>query len=570
PLEATPDDGTKSQGTSFEFSRGVRGEAAKFDATRHLEHSSTGFDPDGPWTLGLWLQADGSLSCPLSLIEPEGDRRGFELIWQKGRLQVNLVHRWGASALEVATVEAMTAKAWHHVVVRYDGSRKADGLRIFFDGKPTTLEVRRDTLDGTLANGEPIRIGRRDSGLGFYGLIDEVRLFPTALATDAIPAWSQGERLRGILEIPVEKRNPTESDLLLDDYLSRFGDAGAKAARRELIESREARKALQAEIPVTLVMEEMKEPRPAYVLERGQYDHPGERVYPGVPEKIAPWPGGLSPNRLGFARWLFTPDNPLTARVAVNRLWAQCFGEGLVRTPNDFGSQGEAPTHPELLDHLAAGFREGGWDVKALLRSIVLSRTYRQASRQVHPGDPENRWLARGPGGRLPAETLRDQALALSGLLVPKIGGPSVKPFQPAGLWEAVSYNGEETYVPDTGDGLWRRSLYTYVKRQSPHPLLLTFDGPTREKCTARRARTNTPLQALLLLNDETFLKAAESFAERSAGRKNRIAWMFRTATGREPEADESDLLKGLLERHNSWTLVAHTILNLDEVITKR
>ncbi|MCB1205919.1 MAG: DUF1549 domain-containing protein, partial [Verrucomicrobiae bacterium] len=254
PLEATPDEGTKSQGTSFEFSRGVRGGAAKFDATRHLEHSSTGFDPDGPWTLGLWLQADGSLGSPLSLIEPEGDRRGLELIWQKGRLQVNLVHRWGVRALEVATVEAMTTNAWHHVVVRYDGSRKADGLRIFFDGKPTTLEVRRNTLDGTLANGEPIRIGRRDSGLGFYGLIDEVRLFPTALATDAIPAWSQGERLRGILESAPEKRNATESDLLLDFYLARYGDAGAKAARRELIESREERKALQAEIPVTLVM----------------------------------------------------------------------------------------------------------------------------------------------------------------------------------------------------------------------------------------------------------------------------------------------------------------------------
>jgi hypothetical protein len=251
-------------------------------------------------------------------------------------------------------------------------------------------------------------------------------------------------------------------------------------------------------------------------------------------------------------------------------LWAQCFGDGLVRTPNDFGSQGEAPTHPELLDWLATSFRDGGWNVKALLKQIVMSRTYRQQSRITSDHDPENRLLARGPSGRLSSEMLRDQALAISGLLVPKIGGPSVKPFQPPGLWEAVSYNGEESYVPDSGDGLWRRSLYTYVKRQSPHPMLLTFDGPTREKCTVRRARTNTPLQALLLLNDETFMKAAEALARRSEGHKDRIAWMFSAATCREPEPDELRLLQGLFERQHSMTLVAHTILNLDEVITKR
>ncbi|MBL9152008.1 MAG: DUF1553 domain-containing protein [Verrucomicrobiales bacterium] len=562
--------GTSVSGTAFAYAAGVRGEAAEFDATRHVERPSAGFDPDRPWTIGLWLHAEGSLGCPLSLIEPEGNRRGLELIWQKGRLQVNLVHRWGASAIEVATVEALGSRAWHHIAVRYDGSRRAGGLQVFFDGKPTTLEVRRDTLDGSLATSEPIRIGRRDAGLGYYGLIDEVRFLPEALDPAAIAGWSQGERLRGILETPPEKRAATDSDRLLDFFLDRHGDPSARQARRELLDAREAARTLRDRVPVTLVMEEMKEPRPAHVLERGQYDQPGERVQPGVPVAIAPWSADLPPNRLGFARWLFAPENPLTARVAVNRLWAQCFGEGLVRTPNDFGSQGEAPTHPELLDRLAAGFRADGWDVKALLRSIVLSRAYRQSSRHIHPGDPGNRWLARGPGGRLSAETLRDQALALSGLLVPKLGGPSVKPFQPPGLWEAVSYNGEDSYVPDTGDGLWRRSLYTYVKRQSPHPLLLTFDGPTREKCTARRARTSTPLQALLLLNDETFLLAAEAFAERSTGRQDRLGWMFRAATGRLPDAEERRLLEGLRQRHDSWPLVAHTILNLDETISKR
>jgi hypothetical protein len=306
------------------------------------------------------------------------------------------------------------------------------------------------------------------------------------------------------------------------------------------------------------------------VLERGQYDKPLDAVQAGVPATIAPWPADAPHNRLGFAQWLVSPQNPLTPRVAVNRLWQLCFGEGLVRTPNDFGSQGEAPTHPGLLDFLAAAFRDSGWDVKALLKRIVMSKTYRQSSVMCDASDPQNRLLARGPSGRLSAEMLRDQALALSGLLVPTVGGPSVKPFQPTGLWEAVSYNGEETYMPDTGDGLWRRSLYTYVKRQSPHPMLLTFDGPTREKCTVRRSSTNTPLQALILLNDETFLKAADALAKKSEGQSNRIAWIFRTATQREPDAEELLLLEGLLKRRHSWTVVAHTILNLDEVITKR
>lgn len=557
-------------GNPSEPEAGVRGKATKFDATQHVETRVNGFHADQPWTIGLWINADGSLGCPLSLIEPESERRGLELIWQKGRLQVNCVHRWGASAIEVSTVEALSAKTWHHVVVTYDGSKRAAGLRVFFDAKPTTLEVRRDSLGGSIANQEPLRIGRRDSGLGFYGLIDEVRFMPAAFDAQAVDEWFWSERIRGIVETTPDKRRAADAEVLLDYFIARFADAPAQKARAAVLSAQKAEKALREAIPTTLVMQEMEKPRTTYVLERGQYDKPGEKVLPGIPEAVAPWSATFPTNRLGFAEWLFSPGNPLTARVAANRFWAQCFGEGLVRTPNDFGSQGEAPTHPELLDFLAASFRDSGWNVKVLLKKIVMSRTYRQDSRITRDDDPENRLLVRGPSGRLSAEMLRDQALAISGLLVPKIGGPSVKPFQPPGLWEAVSYNGEETYVPDSGDGLWRRSLYTYVKRQSPHPMMLTFDGPTREKCTVRRASTNTPLQALLLLNDETFMKAAEALAKRSEGRKDRIAWMFRVATCREPKSDELELLHGLLERRKSLTLVAHAILNLDEVITKR
>ena len=563
-------DKVTSIGTTLEMEAGLRGQAARFDATQHVEAKVQAFDPDRPWSIGLWVNADGSLSCPLSLIEPVGNRRGIELMWQKGRVQVNLVHRWGASAIEVSTIDALSAKSWHQIVVTYDGSRKAKGLRVFCDAVPTTLEVRRDSLDGSIKNNEPLRIGRRDSGLGFYGLLDEVRLLPSSLDEQAVRDWFWGDRIRGIVETEVAKRRPADKEVLLEYYIVHFADQSTQQANASVRAARKAEKALRDAIPTTLVMQEMQKPRTAHVLERGQYDKQLDAVVPGVPAAVAPWKSDLPSNRLGFAKWLFSAENPLTARVAANRFWAQCFGDGLVRTPNDFGSQGDAPTHPELLDQLAASFRDGGWDVKALLKCIMMSRTYRQSSRITRDDDLENRLLARGPSGRLSAETLRDQALAISGLLVPRIGGPSVKPFQPPGLWEAVSYNGEETYLPDSGDGLWRRSLYTYVKRQSPHPMLLTFDGPTREKCTVRRSRTNTPLQALLLLNDETFMKAAEALAKRSEDRNNRIAWMFRAATAREPTADELQLLEGLLKRRGSLTLVAHTILNLDEVITKR
>jgi hypothetical protein len=310
-------------------------------------------------------------------------------------------------------------------------------------------------------------------------------------------------------------------------------------------------------------------------------------------------------NRLGLAQWLVSKENPLTARVAVNRLWQHCFGEGLVRTVDDFGSQGEAPAHPELLDWLAVTFRDSGWDVKALMRQIVLSRTYKQDSRRSTDRDPENRLLSRGPSGRLSAEMLRDQALAVSGLLVPQVGGPSVRPYQPPGLWEAVSYNGEESYATSRGGDLWRRSLYTYVKRQAPPPGMLTFDGPTREKCTMRRPRTNTPLQALQLLNDDTFVEASRVLAERLLQTPQedeaRLRQLWRQTLVREANPDEIAMLHGLLQRqrerfgknpatamellavgaakrdtnlnpreHAAWTVLAQTVLNLDEAITKR
>ena len=371
--------------------------------------------------------------------------------------------------------------------------------------------------------------------------------------------------------------------------------------------------AIKARTVNVMVMADLPTPRQAHVLDRGQYDAPRDPVAPGVPAFLPQLPEGGAANRLALARWLVDPRHPLTARVAVNRWWEMLFGRGLVETVEDFGTQGATPTHPDLLDHLAASLVREGWDVRKLLRRIVLSATYGQSSRapaEAFARDPENRLLARGPRFRLPAETVRDQALFASGLLVERVGGPSVKPWQPAGLWEEVSVLHQATYVPDQGEGLHRRSMYTFWKRTCPPPSMALFDAPDRETCVVRRARTNTPLQALVVMNDPTYVEAAKALAIRglgdvplaqSAGVGNEqavIDRLYRLLLGRKPSADERAAVLAKLadfRRHfatdivaakkflalgpdadqgrpaelAAWTMVAGTLLCLDETLTK-
>src|SRR5438876_6290458 len=371
---------------------------------------------------------------------------------------------------------------------------------------------------------------------------------------------------------------------------------------------REEKEVIEKEIPTTMVAKELDKPRDTFVLMRGEYDKKGEKVEPGVPAILPPWPKDAPKNRLGLSKWLVDPAHPLTARVNVNRFWQQFFGVGMVKTTEDFGVQGERPSQPELLDWLATEFIGSGWNVKHLQRLIVTSATYRQSSR-VTPAllakDPENRLLARGPRFRLDAEAVRDTALFVSGLLVQQEGGQSVKPWQPSGLWEAVSYNNSQKYVPDTGEGEYRRSLYIYWKRQSPPPNMLIFDAPTREYCVVRRPRTNTPLQALTLLNDPQFVEASRAFAQRimteaADDPKRRIIYAFRLATARTPDADEIKVLLDIYHQQlaeyrkdkdaaenllgvggfkakadldqgelAAWTTIASMLLNLDETVTK-
>ena len=603
----TPDEGAISVGTTLKKQHGIRGDAGVFDATQHVE-IPLGFNGDRPWTISVWFMPTASLGCLISKIEPSERRRGVEVLWQKGRLQINLVHQWGVDEIAAITQEKVSQNEWHHVLIQYDGSRQGKGLRVKLDGRLASLTFRHDDLTGSVECAESIRIGRRDSGLGFYGLLDQIAVVPSLVSESDAATWFHDERLRGILERPAEKRAGSDVTFLKEYYIQYRAAPEILAAYQDLQRARKDLTEMSRLIPTTLVMEDRKEVRPTHILTRGQYDQPGVEVTAAVPAIFPAVVEDAPRNRLTLARWLVSGRHPLTARVTVNRLWQQCFGEGLVRTPTDFGSQGDLPTHPELLDQLAMEFVESGWNVKKMMRLIVTSATYRQSSSataQLLQHDPENRLLGHGPRFRLAAELLRDQALATSGLLSPKLGGPSVKPYQPEGLWEEVSYNEEDSYIEESDDNLWRRSLYTYYKRQVPSPAQLTFDAGTREKCLLRRSRTNTPLQALLMLNDPTWIEASRVLAEvtltSSEDDVERLRTLFRRVVSRTPEPDELHLLTGLLERQRArfgadanaaaqlvsvgaaprdqridagelaaWTILAQTIFNLDEVITRR
>ena len=419
------------------------------------------------------------------------------------------------------------------------------------------------------------------------------------------------------LNRPEAERNDEQQRELRDHYLSEHSPA-ARQLLAALAAKRSEHAALMEGIPTVMVMDEMAEPRKTFVLTRGRYDQPADEVEPGVPSVLAGFASDVGPTRLGLARWLTDPEHPLTARVAVNRYWQMHFGRGLVTTPEDFGTQGSPPTHPRLLDWLACEFVRSGWDVKAMHRLIVTSATYRQAtpaSAERRVIDPDNRLLARGARFRLPAEMIRDAALRAAGLLVEKVGGPPVKPYQPEGLWKEIGSDfaafSANVYQRDTGAALYRRTMYTFWKRTLPPPALVIFDAPSREFCIARRSRTNTPLQALVVLNDPTYVEAARFLAQRmlteaddetgnEASDRHRAALGFRIATSRAPTEAELNVLVGLYERQYAafsgdpdavrgllgvgeaahrvgldrtalaaWAIVAATLLNLDEVLTR-
>jgi hypothetical protein len=438
---------------------------------------------------------------------------------------------------------------------------------------------------------------------------DEVRLYSNQLTSlEAQHLFGNPDPIGAALKAVGEKKMDASEVALRHYYVKHFEPAYARDLQA-LEEVRSRVNTVMTEQQEVMVMHERTDRRPTYVLNRGQYDAPTERVEPGTPAFLPAFDENLPKNRLGLAKWLTDPSHPLTARVIVNRYWQKLFGHGLVATPDDFGSQGELPMHPELLDWLATSFVDEGWDVKAFMKQLVVSATYRQSSVatvELIERDPANQLLARGPSNRMSAEMIRDNALAVSGLLKRKIGGPSVHPYQPDGLWEELATRNETVYHQDTGANLYRRSMYTIWKRSTPPPSMISFDASERNVCLVERENTSTPLQALVLLNDPQYVEAARVLAERMMNEggesvPSQLSFAFRLLTSRRPLDHEEAMMARLFEEERTHfasrpedamnllavgefprdpsldpaevaarTVVASTLMNFDEAYMKR
>ncbi|MBI0401074.1 DUF1553 domain-containing protein [Cyclobacterium marinum] len=595
-----------------ELVEGYKGKAASLNGDSWLKMGGVGsFSKDQPFSVGIWVNIPSDLENGVIFHTGNGavlfNRRGYHLYLKDNKLEMILAHTAPYNVISNLTIEGIPRDQWVHLLMTYDGSSKAAGIKTYANGKLMPAEMSRDNLYKDIlfnGNNQPgIQVGAVWRGRGLKGAaVDELQIFNKELTPLEILDWLQPEEFAQLIS-----KNPTELSAADKKAFEAFyWHNVSKKYQYQLKVVEKARSEHTAEVePVqeVMVMEDMDPPRPTYILERGEYAAHGEKVDAGTPESILPMPEDYPKNRLGLAQWLADPKHPLTARVAVNRLWQQFFGKGLVATSSDFGNQGEMPSHPELLDWLAVTFRTSGWDVKKLQKMILMSATYRQSSlagKDLQEKDPDNTWLARGPSGRMAGEMIRDNALFASSMLGKTIGGPSVKPYQPEGLW---SVNGGQ-YVEDTGENLFRRSLYTLWKRSVPNPTLHIFDAPERSEATIKRQETNTPLQALVLMNDPIYVEIAKVMGMQIASEQDTrkaIQNAFRKLTGRFPKDAELAVLLHLKEaelekfkkspeKMAGWlntgaylvkenpdqyewaanTVVASAILNADATITKR
>jgi hypothetical protein len=473
---------------------------------------------------------------------------GYELLIENGHLTWTLARELPGCGASISSLEKIPLNTWTHVTVTNDGSRKASGLRIYINGKLANVKVQNDNLTRDFLASSKLIFSARGRDIGMKdGMIDEVNIFTRNITEFESKALMTGSKLAEIDATPEQ----------LKDYYHSAIDPKARELQVELNRLRAAYRDVEKNIEEIVTMRESKEPVPAYILERGDYTAPtGDPLPRETPSWLSPFPKDQPRNRLGFAKWLTAPDHPLTARVTINRLWQEVFGRGLVATSENFGLQGEHPSHPELLDWLARDFINGGWNYKRAVRQMVLSATYAQdstVSPELRERDPDNALLARGPSKRLTAEQLRDSALAHSGLLEKTIGGPPVKPYQAAGsMWKSLN-NFLPEYTQDKGAGLYRRSLYTFWRRTTTPPNMMVFDASARDVCATRRQTTNTPLQPLVMLNDPQFVEAARKFGERilkEGGTTDaaKARWAFREITGRELNSKEDKILVSLLE----------------------
>jgi cytochrome c553 len=569
------------------------------------------FDNNQPYTAAAWvkLSKGGQYGAVVAREDDEHGYRGWDLWVENGKVGAHLINAWDSDAMKVLSKKVIKPGEWNHLMVTYDGSGKAEGLKIFVNGDLQPTQVMVDQLKSTTRTSVPLKIAQRNKMSRLDGaLIQDVRIYGRALAAPEAMQLAKATRAAWLATKPKEKRTPKETEELFAWWLT-AEDKPTQELFGRLAGLEQEESAMKGRGTVAHVMQEKGDQPMAYVLYRGEYDKRRDPVKPETPSALPPMPSDLPKTRLGLARWLVRPEHPLMARVTVNRFWQETFGTGLVRTAGDFGSAGEPPSHPELLDWLAVEFRESGWDVKKFFRSIVTSAAYRQAATltpEKLERDSQNRLLSRGPRFRMDGEMIRDYALDASGLLSPKIGGPSVRPYQPPKVWEAVAMPESDTrvYKQDHGESLYRRSLYTFWKRAAPPASMDIFNAPSREVCTVRRERTNTPLQALVTLNDPQFVEAARVLAEHALKvapqDDRRIDYLAHRLLARPFRAEETAAVQANLKEledyykaHGedakqliavgeakadpstdpanlaAWTMLSNELLNLDEVLNK-
>ncbi len=592
------------------------GRAIRLNGDDWLDLGSTGiFKRSEPFSVGISVNIPSELTNGVILHKCVAERlynfRGYYLAIRNGKAELGMAHVAPSNAITKTSPNEIPRNKWIHFTITYDGSSSASGLRLYLNGNELPMETVMDQLTKEITFADPSQIvGGKQPGLqigGWWrgaglknGLADDITVYNRMISPLEVAVLSGKTTWAEAIQKP--NTDPAQKEDLRTYYFSAI-DPVVHSEQLELTGLRKKLSDSAENIDELMIMQEMPVPKPTYLLKRGNYDMPGPRVYPGTPAGVLSFPKDLPRNRYGLALWAINRKNPLTARVAVNRVWQGIFGTGLVKTAEDFGNQGEMPSNPELMDWLAVSFMESGWNLKKLVKMMVMSATYRQdskASLQAMEKDPENRLLSHGPSYRLTAEMIRDNALMASGLINLQTGGRSVKPYQPPGLWEINN----TSYTPDTGIAVYRRSLYVIVKRSVPNPTLSTFDASSRSYCIMRRQNTNTPLQALVTLNDPTFVEASKVMGEQMARDQditNAIVEAYRKLTGLKPPQKEIDLLTALFQnelkkfnahpgKRKGWldtgqyhvdkrldpavvaanAVVANTIMNSDASLTKR
>jgi hypothetical protein len=578
-----------------------------------IEFADVGdFEKDQSFSIGGWVKIPrrGTVGAVAARMDTLNKHRGWDLWIEEDKVGMHIINRWPEDALKVTAKTPLQPNKWYHVFVTYDGSSNAGGVKVYLNGALQPINVFTDKLASTIKTKVPFKVGQRHNSdrLSDVGLQD-LRLYDRILTAPEIEQLAKSSKAAEFFAKPADKRTPQERAEVFEWWLAAL-DPPYRTLNEKIAAIQQEEITLKSRGTIAHVMSERATEPGAFILFRGEYDKRRDPVKAATPSVLPPMPGDLPRNRLGFAQWLLRPEQPLPARVTVNRFWQEIFGAGIVKTSGDFGVAGELPSHPELLDWLAMEFRDSGWDMQKFFKLMVTSATYRQSAAVTKDRlekDRDNRWLSRAPRYRMDAEMIRDYALASSGILVPKIGGPSVKPYMPDGVWEAVAMIGSNTrdYRRDTGEKLYRRSMYTFWKRAAPPASMDILNAPNRETCTTRRERTNTPLQALVTLNDVQFIEAARYLAQTAlkdggATDESKIDFIARRLLSRPFRAEELKVVQeslGDLQTHYktrpeearklitvgesrpdasldagtlaAWTMLVNELMNLDEVLNK-